>query len=194
MPEVDSHHDLATTTATTPSIPGHPTHPALPAPQLEELGGRGFALALQMLGRREDAADAVQDALQQLLSRWSSFDPTRGELRPWFLKIVRNRCVDTIRQRARRRTEPADLDRVPRNDHPGASQPADIVEKNETLQQLKGGLMAMPDDLREIILLRDFHNLPYAEIAQVLSVPKGTVMSRLHRARTTLRSRMEKRS
>jgi RNA polymerase sigma-70 factor (ECF subfamily) len=180
MPQVDSQPAIAILTT-----PGNP--------QLEELGARGFALALQMLGRREDAADAVQDALHQLLNKWATYDPARGELRPWFLKIVRNKCVDTLRQRAKRHTEPADLNRHPGSlGQPANSQPADIAEQNETLQHLKAELMNLPDDLREIILLRDIHQLPYAEIAHVLDVPKGTVMSRLHRARTTLRSRMEK--
>ncbi len=80
--------------------------------QIEELGNRGFALAMQMLGRRDDAADAVQDALHQLVRKWRSFDAERGELTSWFLKIVRNRCVDLIRQRARRHTEPAELEQI----------------------------------------------------------------------------------
>jgi RNA polymerase sigma-70 factor (ECF subfamily) len=51
-------------------------------------------------------------------------------------------------------------------------------------------LARLPDEMREIILLRDYHDLSYAEIARVLSVPTGTVMSRLHRARCALRERM----
>jgi RNA polymerase sigma-70 factor (ECF subfamily) len=53
-------------------------------------------------------------------------------------------------------------------------------------------LMTMPRDQREIILLRDYHDLSYAEVARVLSIPVGTVMSRLHRARSELRRRMHK--
>ena len=156
--------------------------------QIEELGNRGFALAMQMLGRRDDAADAVQDALHQLVRKWRSFDAERGELTSWFLKIVRNRCVDLIRQRARRHTEPAELEQI--TEH-SSQRPDAVAEKHEMLGLLKAALMSMRGDQQEIILLRDFHNLSYAEVAEILSIPKGTVMSRLHRARVELRGRME---
>lgn len=156
---------------------------------LDELGGNGFALAMQMLGRREDAADAVQDALYQLTRKWHSFDGRRGKIRAWFLKIVRNRCLDILRQRARRKHEETELDQVSR---PIDQRPDATAEKREMLELLKSELTAMAEEPREIILLRDFHNLSYAEIAEVLSIPVGTVMSRLHRARAELRRRMER--
>jgi RNA polymerase sigma-70 factor (ECF subfamily) len=148
----------------------------------------GFALAVQMLGSREDAADAVQDSLYQLVRKGSALDGGRGEARSWFLKVVRNRCIDTIRRRQRRPLEAAELEKVLVADRP---EPGAEAENREELERLKAELMAMPDESREIVLLRDFHDLSYAEIAEVLSIPVGTVMSRLHRARQELRRRME---
>ena len=156
--------------------------------QLVELRGSGFALAMQMLGNYHDAADALQDALHTVLRKRQIFDRRRGELRAWFLKIVRNRCLDILRRGARRRTEPAELTELP---SPAQEQPQAVAEKRETLELVKKQLMAMPPDQREIVLLRDYHNLSYSEVADVLGIPPGTVMSRLHRARTELRRRMQ---
>ncbi len=61
---------------------------------LTQAGPSGHALALQILGNRDDAADVVQDAAHSVLHR-GGFDPERGEFRAWFLKIVRNRCLDS---------------------------------------------------------------------------------------------------
>ena len=106
----------------------------------------------------------------------------------WFLKIVRNRCVDLIRQRARQQSESVELEQI--TEHT-SQRPDTVAEKHEMMGLLKTELMAMPEDQREIILLRDFHNLSYAEVAEMLSIPQGTVMSRLHRARVELHGRME---
>ena len=150
---------------------------------LKQLGNQGYALAMQILRHREDAADAVQDALHQLFKHRSSFDSARGTLQAWFLKIVRNRCIDI-----KRKTKPVSTT------NPGEivdslhSNPQDAAQQNELVQTALAALDKMPGDAREIILLRDYHDLSYAQIADVLGVPAGTVMSRLHRAREKLRN------
>ena len=156
--------------------------------QLQELGGSGFALAVQLLEDREDAADAVQDSLHTALSKRRMFDRRRGELRGWFLKIVRNRCLDLLRKRTRRRSQPVEWSELAAS---STQQPDVIAERQEMVNLLRQELMALPQDQREIILLRDYHDLSYAQVAEVLSIPVGTVMSRLHRARSELRRRMQ---
>jgi len=156
--------------------------------QLQELGGSGFALAVQLLRNREDAADAVQDSLHTALSKRRMFDRRRGELRGWFLKIVRNRCLDLLRKRTRRPNQPVEWSELAAS---SSQQPDVAAEKQEMVSLLRKELMALPQDQREIILLRDYHDLSYAQVAEVLSIPVGTVMSRLHRARSELRRRMQ---
>jgi RNA polymerase sigma-70 factor (ECF subfamily) len=160
----------------------------LTAESLEELGRAGYALALQLLRHREDAADAVQDALQRLVQKRGLFDARRGTLRAWFLKIVRNRSLDLLRRRKRHRCDAADVVHVPA---PARQRPDATVAEAELLNLVRKTLEDMPEPQREIILLRDFHQLSYAEIAEVLSIRSGTVMSRLHRARLELRQRLE---
>lgn len=153
--------------------------------ELEALSESGFALAIQLLGRHEDAADVVQDALRKLVHS-GRYKAQKGSPLAWFLKVVRNGALDTLRQR-----RPNDDEAVARL---AATAPApDIaVEREELAGIMRRQLEAMPVAQREIVLLRDFHDLSYTEIAEVLGIAPGTVMSRLHRARNELRKRMKK--
>lgn len=152
---------------------------SLPNQELRMLGNQGFALALRMLRHREDAADAVQDAMHQMIRKQAAFDIRRGSLKAWFLKIVRNRCLDMLRKK-RPATgcewfDPVDADQM------SPQQPSQQAELQAAVQQ---ALATLATDSREIILLRDFDALSYAEIGQVLGIAQGTVMSRLHRSST----------
>lgn len=157
--------------------------------QWEHLGRCGFALALQIVRNREDAADVVQDSLHAAIRKAGMFDSRRGSQRAWFLKIVRNRCLDAIRKRNRRSERPLETAAPAVS---AESRPEVAAERKETVEFVRRELMGMPEEQREIILLRDYHDLSYAEVASVLDIPVGTVMSRLHRARQELRSRMKK--
>lgn len=152
---------------------------------LDSVGRRGFAFAWQMLRNHDDALDAVQATMAAV---WRSRKRLRPgpELRGWFYRVLRNRCIDVMRRRRVQRAGPLEVDPPDR----GASDPAHDAARQEELERLRRVLRQMPDEMREIILLRDFHDLSYAEIAGVLDIPTGTVMSRLHRARSALREQM----
>jgi RNA polymerase sigma-70 factor (ECF subfamily) len=156
---------------------------------LEELGQTGFAFALQLLRRHDDAADVVQDCLQRLLDKPNRYDAKRGPLRGFFLKMVRHRCLDVLRQRQR---QPISSDETIRMADSSTPHPDQAAERHEMQALLRRELEGLPAEQSEIILLRDFHDLSYAEISNVLSIPRGTVMSRLHRARANLGRRMQR--
>ena len=67
--------------------------------ELAQLGGGAHALAVQILGNSHDAADAVHDAFETALARPDRYDARKGALRPWFLRVDRNRCIDMLRRR-----------------------------------------------------------------------------------------------
>ena len=152
---------------------------------LELVGRRGFTYAWQMLRNHDDALDAVQTALAAVWQHRRRLQPGRDP-RCWFYRVLRNKCVDVLRSRQARC--PVVLEQEPA-DRLGAS-PAHDTDRREELERLREALAELPDEMREIILLRDFHDLAYAEIATVLDIPIGTVMSRLHRARSALRERL----
>ncbi len=158
----------------------------------EELARRyrrpAFLLAFQLLGNREDALDVAQDAMLKFFETLGRFEPHRP-VQPWLFRIVRNRAVDVLRRERIRRAESID-------DPESAREPAARPELSPELQAQRRQLRArvwtavhgLPAKQREILVLRDYQDLAYAEIAAVLGIPKGTVMSRLHGARKALRA------
>lgn len=151
--------------------------------ELVQLGGGAHALAIQILGNGADAADAVQDAFITALSRPGSYDRRKGPLKPWFLRVVRNRSIDLLRKR--RPVESTDTLL-----HPGI-EPERVLQNQQRDESLQRALVELSSEQRQIIVLRDYLDLSYAEIADVLAVAPGTVMSRLHRARMALKKKLE---
>ena len=155
--------------------------------QLEQVGPSGHALAVSLLGNADDAADALQDAVATVL-RVRSYDPAQGTFKAWFLTVVRNRCLDVLRQRKRRPQSDMESAEVATEQSEG---PEALATRDEMTDIIKRELAALPPPHREILILREFLELGYAEIADVLGIPAGTVMSRLHRARSALAVRVK---
>lgn len=151
--------------------------------QLIQLGNGAHALALQMLGNTDDATDAVQDAFVKVLNKPGAYNANTGPLTPWFLRVVRNHCIDLIRRRRPEDTDGPEL----RDPGPG---PESSLESEQRNRLLKQALAALSSEQRQIIVLRDYMDLSYAEIADVLEIAGGTVMSRLHRARMALKEEL----
>ncbi len=161
----------------------------------EELARRyrrpAFLFALQLLGNREDASDVAQDALLRFFTTLERFEPHRP-VQPWLFRIVRNRVVDmTRRQRVRRADSLDELEPAREPAAPKDASPELLAQKRQLQARLWRAVHSLPDQQREILVLRDYQDLTYAEISTVLEIPKGTVMSRLHRARGALRSALQ---
>lgn len=154
--------------------------------QLEQIGPSGHALAVSLLGNADDAADVLQDAVATALNA-RSYDPSRGTFRAWFLAVVRNRCTDVLRNR-RHPNAGVDLIEAPTEEK---NSPEAVASHDELSAIVKRELAKLPSAQREILILREFLELSYAEIGNVLGVPAGTVMSRLHRARSALADRVK---
>ena len=130
---------------------------------IESLSEHGFALAIQLLGRHEDAADVVQDSLRKLVHS-GQYDAHRGPKRPWFLKVGRNGALDVLRKR-----KPEDKEALTQLEDIDPS-PAEAAEQNELKTIIRQQLEGMDVVQREIVLLRDFHDLSYAETADVMEI------------------------
>ena len=153
--------------------------------------GPAYVLALQLLGNREDALDVAQEAMLRLFATLGRLTPGRA-VRPWLLAIVRNQARDLWRRQRVRRTEPIDgtgeglaTELIAR-----APDPEEAAGREELRRRVWRALSRLSEDHREIVVLRDFHGLSYEEIAHVLDIKIGTVMSRLHAARRQLRARL----
>jgi RNA polymerase sigma factor (sigma-70 family) len=131
------------------------------------------------------ADDLVQDTLERACRKWSLWrpNPSGGGLRSWLLSIMHNLFINHLRDNAHMRND-VELD----DGNEPAHQP---VLHTHTRLDLEAALAELPAPLREVILLVCVEELTYAEAAQVLGTPVGTVMSRLSRARERLRGLME---
>ncbi|MFI6084496.1 RNA polymerase sigma factor SigM [Streptomyces sp. NPDC051217] len=146
---------------------------------------RLWAVALRTLGDREEAADAVQDAL---VSAFRGAHTFRGQsaVTTWLHRITVNACLDRARKAASRKTSPVDdTDRLEQllEPHESAEAPA---ERQDLHRQLLVALAKLPADQRAALVLVDMQGYPVAEAAQVLDVPVGTIKSRCARGRARL--------
>src|SRR6202022_321992 len=126
-----------------------------------------------------DAEDVVQDAYVRALRFFSSL---RGEdARAWLLTIVRNTWYGRFPRRAGGAAMTV-VDENPEDRADASLDPEARLIQQQTVEQVRGALEALPSDFREVLVLRELEGLSYKEIAAVVGVPIGTVMSRLARA------------
>ena len=153
-----------------------------------------YNLALRYLGNREDAMDASQEVFLRVFRFLPGFQEESG-FSTWIYRIGVNVCKDMLAKQSRRNEqslEVEDEDDKQRTmelaDH--RYTPEQIVENAELRSVLSEAIAALPDQQREVIVLRDIQGLSYDEIANVLSLEPGTVKSRLSRARENLRKKL----
>ena len=146
---------------------------------------RLWAVALRTLGDREEAADALQDALVSAFRGAHTFQG-RSAVTTWLHRIVVNACLDRARRAASRRTRPLD-EQSSLDAALGHSEAADApVERGELRRELATALASLPEEQRAALVLVDMHGYPVAEAAEMLGVPTGTVKSRCARGRARL--------
>jgi len=162
---------------------------------VERYQGRAHRLALRVLRDEEQARDAVQDAFLKVHSNLGRFE-NRSSFYTWLYRLVMNVCLDAKRRDRSSRfvdtPEVGDLERIAtRESMPVTEQkwrsheeaPDAAFDRAELRDAVARAITALPDASRETLILREVEGLSYAEIAEALDIPKGTVMSRLHYAR-----------
>jgi RNA polymerase sigma-70 factor (ECF subfamily) len=160
--------------------PGQPGFEQIFLPHLDA----AYNLARWLLRNDQDAEDAVQESY---LRAYKAFPRFRGgDGKAWFMTIVRNVCYTMIKKLRRHETpEPFDEEI---HQPLGESEMQEAFRQKANAESLHGALNTLPDEFREIIVLHDLEGLAYKEIAGVVGIPIGTVMSRLARARGRLRA------
>jgi RNA polymerase sigma-70 factor, ECF subfamily len=149
-----------------------------------------YTLARYLMRNAADADDAVQECYLRALRH---FDSYRGPaMKPWLLTILRNVCNAEFARRGRHETptdfsEECGTEGVPMWQEPDST-PETMMLRQQNGDTVRRLVAALPAPFREAIVLREINELSYGEIAEVAGVPVGTVMSRLARARSMLRS------
>lgn len=158
---------------------------ALVRPHLDVM----YRMAYRWTRRREDAEDLVQDVVVKLVDRVDEMAQV-DKLRPWLIRILYRRFVDTYRRQQRSPVESSDY--LPPDDARIDAASEDSLYRLEWQQVLQRGLDVLDDDQRDTILLHDVEGYTAEEIAGILDIRVGTVKSRVHRARARLRELLER--
>lgn len=159
-----------------------------------------YSIAYGFVRNREDALDLTQDAFVKVYRNLDGFQAT-SSFYTWMYRVVVNVCIDFIR---RERKHKKGVDYNDTLEHSGAAEsespvvsvstgrsPAKALGSKELGQKLVDGINNLAPAHKEILLLREVEGLSYEELAEILEIPKGTVMSRLHHARLNLKKRLD---
>lgn len=156
-------------------------------PFFEKNRKRAYQFAFQLTANADDAMDITQEAFLRLHSKWKQI-AAGSDPAPLLFTAVRNLALDLLRKRSTR--QPAELDDNLTSET--IADPEDTAMRGEVTARLRQEIAALPLAQREALLLRDWHGLSYAEIAQVVGASVPAVTSRIHDARTALRERMRR--
>ena len=149
-----------------------------------------YAFLRRFLNRQDLIDDVFQETFLQLFTSRESFDTSRP-LRPWLFTIAANKAKDALRKRQRTAAIPigtiADSEEMSFDDvlntlTSDSTMPYEKLEKSETAVRVRQVIANMPENLREILILAYFNKFSYKQMARILSIPIGTVKSRLHTA------------
>ena len=143
-----------------------------------------YNLAKWLLRNKQDAQDVVQETFLRAFKSFSGFHGSNG--RAWLLTIVRNTSYTLLKKNRVTDLTTAFDEEIHASGHESVS-PATILEHSEDAKLIKEAMDELPAEFREIVVLRHQEGLSYKEIADIMQIPPGTVMSRLARARAKLK-------
>jgi RNA polymerase sigma-70 factor (ECF subfamily) len=158
------------------------------------LSDQVYRVARHLVGSREEAEDLVQETYARAFRSWRSFQPGTN-LRAWLLRILTNLNID----RGRRQQRTPDLQPLEEGDYflynrlesaADGRDDEDAVVERLSQNDVVAALSEVPHDFRDVVVLVDIGDFSYADAAQILDIPIGTVMSRLHRGRRILKTAM----
>ena len=157
------------------------------------LSDQVYRVARHMVGSREEAEDLVQETYARAFRSWRTFQPGTN-LRAWLLRILTNLNIDRGRKQQRTpETQPLEegdyflYNRLEEAVGDGGGEAEERVIERLSQDDIVNALAAVPHDFRDVIVLVDLGDFSYQDAAQILDIPIGTVMSRLHRGRRVLK-------
>ena len=155
---------------------------------VEQYRDNVYRLAYRMCGNAYDADEAAQEAF---VAAWRALPNFRGDAKfsTWLYRLTTNAAIDVMRREKRHQTV-GDGEMVDLADD--ADSPQETVERTEQQEAVQKALATLSEEYREVLLLRYMEELDYAEIAEVLQLPSGTVKSRINRAKAALKAALLK--
>lgn len=155
---------------------------------VEQYRDNVYRLAYRMCGNAYDADEAAQEAF---VAAWRALPNFRGDAKfsTWLYRLTTNAAIDVMRREKRHQTV-GDGEMMEVADD--ADSPQETVERTEQQEAVQKALATLSEEYREVLLLRYMEELDYAEIAEVLQLPSGTVKSRINRAKAALKAALLK--
>ncbi len=159
------------------------------------LADQVYRVARRLVGSREEAEDLVQETYARAFRSWRSFTPGTN-MRAWLLRILTNLNVDRGRRIQRTpQTQPLEETDYYLANKLASTAGEEALEQEQVVERLSQdsvvtALSEIPPQFREVVVLVDIGDFTYADAAQILDVPIGTVMSRLHRGRRALKQKL----
>jgi RNA polymerase sigma-70 factor, ECF subfamily len=158
-----------------------------------DLADQVYRVARGLAGSKEEAEDLMQDTYARAFRSWRSFTPGTN-LRAWLLRILTNLNID----RGRRVQRSPDVQSLEERDYylydrleaAGGNTDQERVVERLSQDDIVEALAEVPHDFRDVVVLVDIGDFSYADAAQILDIPVGTVMSRLHRGRRILKKQL----
>lgn len=153
---------------------------------------RAFYAALLYTKNRDDALDLSQEAFYRAYKALKGFDVSRN-FYTWFYKILKNLCINHLQRKKyiNQINQSLDYEKSSHSFQPQVENPEEIFERNERSEMLWRAINSLKDTDKEIIILKEFNEMSYQEIADILEIPIGSVMSRLYYARKKLLKQLE---
>jgi RNA polymerase sigma-70 factor (ECF subfamily) len=162
-----------------------------------ELSDQVYRVARRLVSSREEAEDLVQETYARAFRSWRSYQPGTN-LRAWIFRILTNLNIDRGRREQRapatQPIEEGDYFLYNRHEADSAAEDEERIVERLSQEGIVDALAAVPHDFRDVIVLVDIGDFSYADAAQILDIPIGTVMSRLHRGRRILKQQLAERT
>jgi RNA polymerase sigma-70 factor (ECF subfamily) len=152
-----------------------------------------FGLAYRFVGRVDAAEDLTQEVFVRVYQALGRYREEQGAFRAWLLSVARNVAIDHYRKRREERLRVTGDPEVIETMATASEGPHRLLEKQEKAEIVRRGLRALPQELREPLVLYDLLGHPYEEVAVHLGIPLGTVKSRINRGRIELAKRLASR-
>jgi RNA polymerase sigma-70 factor (ECF subfamily) len=150
---------------------------------------RVYGLCFRFTSSGQEAQDLTQEVFLRVFRTLRTFRSTEGSFATWLARVTRNLLIDHYRRTRQERVTDSIEEQLPMMEESGAAaaeRPDRVVAGREASEILQATLQKLSPDLREAVILRDLQEMEYREIAQVLTIPEGTVKSRINRGRAEL--------
>jgi RNA polymerase sigma-70 factor (ECF subfamily) len=144
-------------------------------------------IAARITGGAEAAEDIVHDSFARLVEKSIAF-PSMDDAKFWLIRVVKNGALNYAKRKGR---EAKAYERWWRGERESAVGADDVVLKNESAEELRAGLEALPDSLKAVLILKEYGGLSYKEIGRALGISEGNVKVRAFRAREALLAKIE---